>query len=192
MSQTETTDETGSEQPDISSAEGWEQLDDEERDDLLHEKMEEMGTGQQTSQGEEVMDLEEKESAVAKLQAVSQKTREAVITIRGADIPIPVETLDESQQEAVREKIQVIFSVDDLQETEDVEDVDDLDDDTLEQLDDLDEWLNEFLAEVTVEEEMDQAYWEAGEGIPAGTKYLLFFDVAEHMMEEMEQVGSFR
>lgn len=192
MSQTETTDESTDEEPGHATAEEWQELDDEERDERLHSKMEELNTAQQTATGDEVLSVEEKESAVAKLQAVSQKEREAVITVRGVDIPIPVHTLSEAQQETVREKIQVIFDVDDLQEQEDVDDVEDLDEDVLDQLEDLDDWLNDFLAEVTVEEEMDQDYWEAGEGIPAGTKYLLFFNIAEHMTQEMEQVGSFR
>ena len=172
--------------PDVSSKDAWQDLTDEERDQILQERMED---------NEEVTDplsLEEKGSALAKLEAVSQEEWEAEVIIRGHSIPIPCYALDEAQQETVREKIQVIFEAEDLKDQEDIDDVDDIPDDIMGQLEDLDAWLNEFLAEVTVEDEMDQDYWEAGKGIPAGTKYLLFFEVADRMMEEVSQVQSFR
>lgn len=179
-----TTDtEAGDGAQDYSSAESWQTLDAEEQDRVLTERLEEeqgLGTGSFDS-----LDEGEQASAIERLEGKLEETWQAIIL---EDVVVECFELSEAQMDEVFDKARVMFEVADTE----AEDADDIDPDLLDSLDEVNEWLNEFLADITEEDEMSQDYWEDGSRYPKGTRLELFLEVFNKYSQDMEATQSFR
>lgn len=108
-------------------------------------------------------------------------------------VPFEMRQLTEAQQDDVLEWVQVFAALHgaDAESVDELRDQMDNADEVIEKLDDFNSWANGFLAEITVGDRFDAAWWASGDA-PSGTRLELFEGVLERYEGQISGSKSFR
>lgn len=166
------------EDPDLSSGEEWSDLDKDDQDQILQERLEEQEPASSTGEFE-FAEMGEQETADT-LERIQEKKQETWMGTVLDDLAMEFYTLTDAQVKELK-GLMSLFS-----QVQGVETVDDLDDEAVEALESADETLEQLLDEVTVDDRLDQDYWAEGD-YPASLKMQVFQTLMEKYREEVGQ-----
>ena len=171
----------GSDADPLNDPEDWQALDRDEQDRLLSERQEERESEEEQAAIEAAREHEGAREQLAGLLG----TWEATISGKRGEVTIECHELSDPQDEAVLDRAADLAEVQAAGEAEDVEA------EMFNSIDDLFDWLNTFLAEITVDDELDAEFWEHGR-YPGGGRFQLFFALVEQAGGKLEAVEGFR
>lgn len=186
----------------IDDPEAWHELSHDEQSDALAAKHEE--ESRVHDDGIRDFDAIDEPTQQDTLDAIQQSLDETwtaecfAFDSDAPTVPFEVVELTEGQQDTVEERAQLIAQVEELGQQDGIETADDikaeLGDDAAElfdSLDELDDWLNQFLADITTGSKFDSVWWAAGD-YPAGLRTELLSETFMRYHERSEAAQSFR
>ena len=171
----------GSDADPLNDPEDWQALDRDEQDRLLSERQEERESEEQQEAIEAAREHEGAREQLAGLLG----TWEATISGKRGEVTVECHELSDPQDEAVLDRAGDLAEVQAAGDTENVEV------EMFDSIDELYDWLNGFLAEITVDDELDADYWEHGR-YPGSGRFQLFFATVEQAGGKLEAVEGFR
>jgi hypothetical protein len=183
----------------------WEDLDNSEQADELVGAMQDRnvsGSGDADVDDWDEVDDDQQADTMAAIEQSLSETWTAETFADDEDtttIPFEMFQLSEGQQEAVMDRVQLIAEVEEAGQQADAASADELReelgddaDSIFESLGEVEDWLDEFLADVTAGERFDRAWWADHDNYPAGQRMALFMEMVERYQSRLEGSQSFR
>lgn len=186
----------------LNDPDEWKSLSSDEQQRILHAGLEEEFGDQSSALATTVDDWDEHSTTTQRdtLAAIEGSLDETWtgVAFKGVDakqsIPVELSTLTDKQETQLREKVELLMDVEQLNAETPEEALDEYGEDAgelFDRLDDLDEWLPVFLAGVSADPAFDEQWWTETD-FPSGFKLEVFYIIAERYSDEMRQIQSFR
>ena len=177
---------------------------------VLHRTDELVGAMQDRSMDGSDPDVEnwddvDDETAADTLAAIEQSLEETWTASAFEDdrstttIPVEMYQLSEGQQEAVMDRVQLIAQVEQAGQQSGAETAEELQDELgdeaaemFDSLGEIEDWLDEFLADVSASDALDRNWWGDHDNYPGGLRMALFMIMVERYQDRLEGAQSFR